>query len=125
MVKANLSMPSVLKEKTPGAALPGEPGSMPMVLPQDTPCRRAERGEQTTETENQEVQVPMLRANAFSKTAGTSLYENANSTKFGIDPGFSKSRGDRIRTYDIQLPKLALYQAELRPDMVDCSEITE
>ena len=25
------------------------------------------------------------------------------------------SRGDRIRTYDIQLPKLALYQAELRP----------
>ncbi len=24
-------------------------------------------------------------------------------------------RGDRIRTYDIQLPKLALYQAELRP----------
>ena len=26
------------------------------------------------------------------------------------------SRGDRIRTCDIQLPKLALYQAELRPD---------
>ena len=26
-----------------------------------------------------------------------------------------RSRGDRIRTYDIQLPKLALYQAELRP----------
>ncbi len=25
-------------------------------------------------------------------------------------------RGDRIRTCDIQLPKLALYQAELRPD---------
>ena len=25
------------------------------------------------------------------------------------------SRGDRIRTCDIQLPKLALYQAELRP----------
>ena len=24
-------------------------------------------------------------------------------------------RGDRIRTCDIQLPKLALYQAELRP----------
>ncbi len=28
------------------------------------------------------------------------------------------SRGDRIRTYDIQLPKLALYQAELRPVML-------
>ena len=28
-----------------------------------------------------------------------------------------KSRGDRIRTCDIQLPKLALYQAELRPVM--------
>ena len=26
-----------------------------------------------------------------------------------------RNRGDRIRTYDIQLPKLALYQAELRP----------
>ena len=26
-------------------------------------------------------------------------------------------RGDRIRTCDIQLPKLALYQAELRPVM--------
>ena len=26
-----------------------------------------------------------------------------------------KARGDRIRTCDIQLPKLALYQAELRP----------
>ena len=26
------------------------------------------------------------------------------------------SQGDRIRTCDIQLPKLALYQAELRPD---------
>ena len=25
------------------------------------------------------------------------------------------SQGDRIRTCDIQLPKLALYQAELRP----------
>lgn len=28
-----------------------------------------------------------------------------------------KARGDRIRTCDIQLPKLALYQAELRPVM--------
>ncbi len=28
-----------------------------------------------------------------------------------------KNRGDRIRTCDIQLPKLALYQAELRPVM--------
>ena len=26
-------------------------------------------------------------------------------------------RGDTIRTCDIQLPKLALYQAELRPDL--------
>ena len=26
-----------------------------------------------------------------------------------------RDRGDRIRTCDIQLPKLALYQAELRP----------
>ena len=29
--------------------------------------------------------------------------------------GRIQSRGDRIRTCDIQLPKLALYQAELRP----------
>ncbi len=27
-----------------------------------------------------------------------------------------KGRGDTIRTCDIQLPKLALYQAELRPE---------
>ena len=35
---------------------------------------------------------------------------------FGLDPKKS-DRGDRIRTCDIQLPKLALYQAELRPVM--------
>ena len=29
-------------------------------------------------------------------------------------------RGDRIRTCDIQLPKLALYQAELRPGCKIC-----
>ncbi len=29
---------------------------------------------------------------------------------------FLGDRGDRIRTYDIQLPKLALYQAELHPE---------
>ena len=29
------------------------------------------------------------------------------------------SQGDRIRTCDIQLPKLALYQAELRPDKMN------
>ena len=38
------------------------------------------------------------------------LYEK----KQNIGQG-EKSRGDRIRTCDIQLPKLALYQAELRP----------
>ena len=31
------------------------------------------------------------------------------------------SQGDRIRTCDIQLPKLALYQAELRPVLVSKS----
>ena len=36
-------------------------------------------------------------------------------TDVGVDRGVPSSRGDRIRTYDIQLPKLALYQAELRP----------
>ena len=30
-------------------------------------------------------------------------------------PTGKNSQGDRIRTCDIQLPKLALYQAELRP----------
>ncbi len=30
--------------------------------------------------------------------------------------GSGVHRGDRIRTCDIQLPKLALYQAELRPE---------
>ncbi len=35
--------------------------------------------------------------------------------------GAKKSRGDRIRTCDIQLPKLALYQAELRPVLVSKS----
>ena len=33
---------------------------------------------------------------------------------FGLDP-VKSDRGDRIRTCDIQLPKLALYQAELHP----------
>ena len=39
------------------------------------------------------------------------LYEK----KQNIGQG-EKARGDRIRTCDIQLPKLALYQAELRPE---------
>ena len=33
------------------------------------------------------------------------------------------SRGDRIRTCDIQLPKLALYQAELRPGGKICQNL--
>ena len=44
--------------------------------------------------------------NAFSK-AFEQLSTPADRSK--------RSRGDRIRTYDIQLPKLALYQAELHP----------
>ena len=42
---------------------------------------------------------------------------------FGLLLTFEKSRlfgrGDRIRTYDLLLPKQALYQAELRPDTVE------
>jgi hypothetical protein len=33
----------------------------------------------------------------------------------GKDPGFS-GRGDRIRTCDIYVPNVALYQSELHPD---------
>ena len=48
------------------------------------------------------------RQRAYKKRFEAAFALSQNPAQFG--------RGDRIRTYDIQLPKLALYQAELHPD---------
>lgn len=55
---------------------------------------------------------------------GDAIVHNLKLGKIGKQKGpaplaenraFNNGRGDRIRTYDFQLPKLTLYQTELRP----------
>ncbi len=54
----------------------------------------------------------------FIRSVGTSCLAYPKESGKNDLSAFLVYRGDRIRTYDIQLPKLALYQAELHPEKV-------
>src|SRR5262249_19296311 len=69
------------------------------------------------------LQEPAFGLGAARLHGGLGRLEDSHGTRHRSSPGFGHSskqktygRGERIRTSDIQLPKLALYQADVRPD---------